>query len=72
VSAITTSAVRSRLQPYLPRLTLEWLAQEPDRLHRRVDASVVFVDISGFTGLSEKLASSVRSAPKGCRRSALR
>jgi class 3 adenylate cyclase/tetratricopeptide (TPR) repeat protein len=56
VSAITTSAVRSRLQPYLPRLTLEWLAEEPDRLHRRVDASVVFVDISGFTALSEKLA----------------
>jgi class 3 adenylate cyclase/tetratricopeptide (TPR) repeat protein len=56
VSAITTSAVRSRLQPYLPRLTLEWLAEDPDRLHRRVDASVVFVDISGFTALSEKLA----------------
>ncbi len=56
MSAITTPAVRSRLQPYLPRLTLEWLADEPDRLHRRVDASVVFVDISGFTALSEKLA----------------
>ena len=56
MSAITTPAVRSRLQPYLPRLTLEWLADEPDRLHRRVDASMVFVDISGFTALSEKLA----------------
>ena len=53
---ITTSPIRGRLQPYLPRLTLEWLATEPDRLHRAVDGSMVFVDISGFTALSEKLA----------------
>ena len=50
------SPVRSRLQPYLPRLTLEWLADDPERRHREVDGSVVFVDISGFTALSEKLA----------------
>jgi hypothetical protein len=49
---ITASPIRGRLQPYLPRLTLEWLAMEPDRLHRAVDASMVFVDISGFTALS--------------------
>lgn len=53
---VTTSPIRGRLQPYLPRLTLEWLATEPDRLHRSVDGSMVFVDISGFTALSEKLA----------------
>src|SRR6478672_3773458 len=50
------ASVQSRLQPYLPRLTLEWLATEPDRRHRSVDGSVVFVDISGFTRLSERLA----------------
>jgi class 3 adenylate cyclase/tetratricopeptide (TPR) repeat protein len=48
--------VRDRLRPYLPRLTLEWLATGPDERHRAVDGSVVFVDISGFTKLSEKLA----------------
>ena len=48
--------VRSSLQPYLPRLTLQWLAQTPTDLHQAVDGSVVFVDISGFTKLSEKLA----------------
>ncbi len=53
---VTSSQVRVRLQPYLPRLSLEWLATEPERLHRRVDGSMVFVDISGFTALSEKLA----------------
>src|SRR3954454_21513011 len=49
-------SVHSRLQPYIPRLTLEWLATEPDRIHRSVEGTVVFADISGFTALSEKLA----------------
>ena len=53
---VTASTVKSRLQPYLPRLTLQWLAEDPKALHRAVDGSVVFVDISGFTKLSEKLA----------------
>src|SRR3954447_18219450 len=49
-------SVHSRLQPYIPRLTLEWLATEPDRIHRSVEGTLVFADISGFTALSEKLA----------------
>src|SRR5262245_19049369 len=53
---LTDSSVRDLLRPYLPRLTLEWLATEPECLHREVDGSMVFVDISGFTMLSEKLA----------------
>jgi class 3 adenylate cyclase/tetratricopeptide (TPR) repeat protein len=53
---VMQQTVRSSLQPYLPRLTLEWLAKDPGSLHRAVDGSVVFVDISGFTKLSEKLA----------------
>ena len=52
----TPPTVRGRLQPYLPRLTLQWLADDPTALHRAVEGSVVFVDISGFTKLSEKLA----------------
>jgi class 3 adenylate cyclase/tetratricopeptide (TPR) repeat protein len=44
------------LAPFLPRVVHEWLADEPDRLWREVDATVVFVDVSGFTRLSERLA----------------
>ena len=44
------------LRPYLTRLQLQWLAESPDDPYREVDGTVVFVDISGFTKLSEKLA----------------
>ena len=44
------------LAPFLPRLVHEWLADEPERRWRAVDATAVFVDISGFTRLSERLA----------------
>ncbi|MBA3690071.1 MAG: AAA family ATPase, partial [Actinobacteria bacterium] len=48
------------LLPYLPRLLMQWLADTPDTPWREVDGTVVFVDISGFTRLSEKLARSGR------------
>ncbi len=44
------------LRPYVPRLVVEWLRNTPDALHREVEASLVFVDISGFTALTERLA----------------
>ena len=44
------------LRPYLPRLTIRWLAEEPDLPYRVVPGSMVFVDISGFTKMSERLA----------------
>ncbi|MEO8293157.1 MAG: tetratricopeptide repeat protein [Actinomycetota bacterium] len=46
------------LLPYLPRLLTQWLSEDPDTRWREVDGTVVFVDISGFTKLSEKLARS--------------
>ena len=49
-------APRSDLQPYVPRILLQHLADTPDALVREVDGTVVFVDISGFTKLSERLA----------------
>src|SRR5438552_3065628 len=52
----TMPSLKERLQPYLPRLTLEWLAEAPGARHRAVEGSLVFADISGFTKLSEKLA----------------
>ena len=42
--------------PYVPRLVIEWLAENPDREWREVDGTMAFVDISGFTAMSEKLA----------------
>ena len=41
---------------YVPRILLRHLAEDPEALCWSVKGSVVFVDISGFTKLSEKLA----------------
>jgi class 3 adenylate cyclase/tetratricopeptide (TPR) repeat protein len=42
--------------PYVPRALLQHLATEPDRRVRAVAGTCVFVDVSGFTRLSERLA----------------
>jgi class 3 adenylate cyclase/tetratricopeptide (TPR) repeat protein len=44
------------LRPYVPRLIINWLRNTPDELHQAIDCSMVFVDISGFTALTERLA----------------
>ena len=44
------------LGPYLPRMLTAWLAEAPGTTLRAVDGTVVFVDISGFTKMSERLA----------------
>ncbi len=44
------------LAPYVPRLVADWLADKPERRHRRIRGSLVFADISGFTALTERLA----------------
>ena len=44
------------LRPYLPRMLIDWLAQAPGTMLREVDGTIVFVDISGFTKMSERLA----------------
>ena len=44
------------LRPYVPRLVVDWLRTDPTQLHREVEATLVFVDISGFTALTERLA----------------
>ena len=45
-----------RLRPYLPRLLISWLNETPGTTVRELEGSVVFVDISGFTKMSERLA----------------
>ena len=52
----------SELSPsrHVPRIALDWVVDEPDRLWRLVDGTMVFADISGFTALSERLATKGR------------
>ena len=45
------------LVPFVPRLTLDWLRDDPDRLWLEVDGTLAFIDISGFTAMSERLSS---------------
>ncbi|MFO7570974.1 MAG: tetratricopeptide repeat protein [Gaiellaceae bacterium] len=54
---ITPGAPSAELVSFVPRLTLEWLRDDPDALWREVDGTVAFVDISGFTAMSERLSS---------------
>src|SRR3954452_804880 len=45
-----------RLRPYVPGLALAWLRDTPASTWREVEGSLAFVDISGFTRLTERLA----------------
>jgi class 3 adenylate cyclase/tetratricopeptide (TPR) repeat protein len=46
----------SLLVPYVPRLLGRWAPTGHDDRHMRVSGTVAFVDISGFTRLTERLA----------------
>ncbi len=46
----------SGLDPYIPRIAAEWELDAPGALWREMEATCCFVDISGFTALSERLA----------------
>jgi predicted ATPase/class 3 adenylate cyclase len=50
------TAEPSALVAYLPRVTLDWLAADPEARWRALDGTLAFVDISGFTRMSERLA----------------
>jgi class 3 adenylate cyclase/tetratricopeptide (TPR) repeat protein len=43
-------------RPYVPRLALEWDAAAPGARARTLDASLLGLDVSGFTALSERLS----------------
>ena len=57
----SASAGVEELVPFLPRLTLEWLKKSPDLRWLELDGTLAFIDISGFTAMSEKLSSSGRA-----------
>lgn len=44
------------LSSYVPRLLADWQRESPDQAARVIEGTLVFVDISGFTKLSERLA----------------
>jgi class 3 adenylate cyclase/tetratricopeptide (TPR) repeat protein len=45
------------LVSFVPRLTIEWLRSTPEQRWLEVDGTLAFVDISGFTAMSEQLSS---------------
>src|ERR1044071_6916502 len=51
----------AELVPFVPRLTLEWLKKSPELRWLEVEGTLAFIDISGFTAMSEKLSSSGRA-----------
>ena len=59
--AASPSSAPAELVSFVPRLTIEWLRSTPDELWREVEGTVAFIDISGFTAMSEKLSSQGRA-----------
>src|SRR5690349_12770252 len=61
----TTDSDRSdsaaELVSFVPRLTIEWLRSHPERRWLELDGTLAFVDISGFTAMSEQLSSRGRA-----------
>jgi class 3 adenylate cyclase/tetratricopeptide (TPR) repeat protein len=51
-----TTAVREASRSYVPRLAREWDEAAPEARARTLDASLLGLDVSGFTALSERLA----------------
>jgi class 3 adenylate cyclase/tetratricopeptide (TPR) repeat protein len=49
------------LVPFVPRLTIEWFKKSPELRWLEVDGTLAFIDISGFTAMSEKLSGSGRA-----------
>jgi class 3 adenylate cyclase/tetratricopeptide (TPR) repeat protein len=44
------------LTPFVPRVVVDWLREAPEARHRQLEGTLAFVDISGFTAMSEQLA----------------
>ena len=54
--AVVQTDVGHPLAPYFPRLVIEWIRSIPEQLHQELEGTIAFIDISGFTKLSERLA----------------
>ena len=60
-AAASPPSASAELVSFVPRLTIDWLRNTPDELWREVEGTVAFIDISGFTAMSEKLSSQGRA-----------
>ena len=60
-SSADISPTAADLVPFIPRLTLEWLRDNPERDWIEVEGTLAFIDISGFTAMSERLSSRGRA-----------
>ncbi|HEU5362397.1 MAG TPA: adenylate/guanylate cyclase domain-containing protein [Gaiellaceae bacterium] len=56
MSGTTGIAVDTGFRPFVPRLSARWDATSPGERSRTLEASLLGLDISGFTALSERLA----------------
>jgi class 3 adenylate cyclase/tetratricopeptide (TPR) repeat protein len=56
LSEVTELRTGGDFVPYVPRVVVDWLRTEPDATWRALEGSLAFVDISGFTAMSERLA----------------
>ena len=52
----SSASASAELVSFVPRLTLEWLRDHPEAQWREVEGTLAFVDISGFTAMSERLS----------------
>lgn len=52
----STTEVAVSFDRYVPRIATNWDVDAPDQRWQELDATLCFVDISGFTNLSERLA----------------
>ncbi len=55
-AASTGSVSSAEFVSFVPRLTIDWLRDEPESLWHEVEGTVAFIDISGFTAMSEQLS----------------
>jgi class 3 adenylate cyclase/tetratricopeptide (TPR) repeat protein len=55
-AADPAGAASAGLTPYVPRVVIEWLREEPEATWRQLEGTLAFVDLSGFTAMSERLA----------------
>src|SRR5919199_3314633 len=56
VDLATAAASAELLTPYVPRLLIDWLRTSPSEQYHEIEGSLAFVDISGFTKMTERLA----------------
>ena len=54
--AVPEATAAEQLVSFVPRLTIEWLRSSPDLSWLEVDGTLAFIDISGFTAMSEQLS----------------